>query len=1407
MEGFLTDLGKTFAEKLINGAIEKSRYVFCFKCIAKEFEEEKVKLEAERTTMRQRFRVAIEKDKEIQFNAQVWEERSDKLIQEDTKTKQRCFFGFCPNCIWRYKRGEELANKTEEIKKLMEKGEKLENVELARHLPDVERYSSRYYISFKSREVKYKELLVALKDDNNYTIGLHGMGGTGKTTLAKEVGKQLKTLKQFNHVIDTTVSFTPDIKKIQDDIAGSLGLEWGDINESDRPKKLWSRLTNGDKILVILDDVWGNLNFDDIGIPNSDNHKGCKVLVTTRDLRVCNKMGCGETIQLELLSKEDAWIMFKMHAHLSNVSSKSFLDKGYKITTECKRLPVAIATIASSLKGQKRLKEWDIVLKSLQKNVSMGGVDEDLVDIYKCLKFSYDYLKNEKAKRLFLLCSVFQEDEEMSIEILARLSIAVGLFGEDYCSYEDARSQAVVAKNKLLDSCLLLETENGEVKMHDLVREVAKWMANKEIQEVNLYNKNQQSLIERDKDVKYLLCEGNLLGFFSSKFDGSKLEILIVKMKVSYRTMDFPISFFENAVGLRVLNLKNKVAWHIRKKPKLLLPKSIQSLTNIRSLLVEEFNLGDISIFGSLRSLETLDLDHCQFDELPCEIIKLEKLRLLNLVHCEIRCNNPFDVIQKCSSLEELYFCHSFNEFCKEITLPSLGRYYLTDVPSVIMNDSLSKCVTIQRDYFSEATYKYVMQTTELLQLYIEKGWRNLMPEIVPIDQGMNDLIELRLKDDSQLQCLVDTKHIDSQVPNVFSKLVVLKLDEMENLEELCNGPISFDSLNNLEKLKIMYCRNLRILFNGNLNLCNLKTVTLRKCSTLVSVFDLSTSRSLLLLEKLEIIGCEKLENIVTYDNNKICCNSMFPKLKIVDIKRCHQLQFVIPLLSAKDLLLLESINIESCDKLNYIFGQHQDVKLTSLKELQLIDLPNFIDIFPESYHSTKSSSIEGSSNSISKQQTQLEPIKSNIFSWSHICYGYKLRGSTSTKIPLVSEDQPKDCSISLESSSYRLNTRDHADECLLRLSHVMCNIKKIRLMKLSKIKSVFILSIARIMSSLESLTIESCYELKNIVEDIGDDSGRGNIVFPKLKKLEVENCEKLEYIFGIHINASVHHQNHHINEVIHLHLPALESLELRSLPSLMGVCVKNYCTTFPPLTVLQLFECPQVVTKSIGDFVCSSISNPRDSTSTTIKDLVGNVEHFIALENLKVANSKLQSIFYLDEMNGQQINLGLQEIEFYDLLQMTYLFLLHLRIEQCDELKYIIEEDHVEKNEISNDHMSPIRTCFPKLKTLVVRNCNKLKYIFPASVCTELPELWFLMIRETSKLEKIFGGSEENDQIVEIPKLRLVVFVELPSFFQDQGIEFQTVEFRLVRKCQNLSLTSTTKTPILSWRIPLDDI
>jgi hypothetical protein len=218
------------------------------------------------------------------------------------------------------------------------------------------------------------------------------------------------------------------------------------------------------------------------------------------------------------------------------------------------------------------------------------------------------------------------------------------------------------------------------------------------------------------------------------------------------------------------------------------------------------------------------------------------------------------------------------------------------------------------------------------------------MPEIVPTDLGMNDVFELHLSGISQLRCLVDTT--GTQEPNVLLMLVVLELERMDNLEELFNGPLSFESLKNLEKLSIKDCKHLRSLSKCKLNLCNLKTIKLQNCPMLVSLFQPLTSRSLVLLEKVQIANCEGLENILSGekrekesieeiddgdDNDNKSHGSLFPMLKVLDIEECPRLQYILPFLPTQGRLVLEAIRIRRCDELKYIFGQYHSMFLRRL--------------------------------------------------------------------------------------------------------------------------------------------------------------------------------------------------------------------------------------------------------------------------------------------------------------------------------------------------------------------------------------------------------------------------------------------------------------------------------------------
>jgi len=217
----------------------------------------------------------------------------------------------------------------------------------------------------------------------------------------------------------------------------------------------------------------------------------------------------------------------------------------------------------------------------------------------------------------------------------------------------------------------------------------------------------------------------------------------------------------------------------------------------------------------------------------------------------------------------------------------------------------------------------------------------------------------------------------------------------------------------------------------------------------------------------------------------------------------------------------------------------------------------------------------------------------------------------------------------------------------------------------------------------------------------------------------------------------------------------------------------------------------------------------------------MGNMEHFLGLKSLTVHDSNVENIFLINGENGQQMNFELLEIDLSDMPLMMCLFvgaknsfvfknlakielerceklefvfstsvlrclpqLLYLRIQECKVLKYIIENN-------LEDKKSSI-TCFPKLKSFHILGCNKLKCVFPISICKELPELNLMSIIEAHELKEIFK-SEGDDQKLEIPKLKFIVIAGLPRLCKAQGYQFQAVKYRCVYECQNLSLTSAS--------------
>ncbi|KAH1063578.1 hypothetical protein J1N35_028565 [Gossypium stocksii] len=154
-------------------------------------------------------------------------------LEEEIQLNKRCF-NWCPNWIWRYQLSKKAMKKTQDISELLENFGRLGPVGYRdpTALPTIDFLCSKEFVFSKSSETAFYQIIEALKDEHINMIGLWGMGGVGKTTLACEVGslaKKLnlvdKKLNSFDKVVITTVSQKPNFERIQDQIAQYIGFD------------------------------------------------------------------------------------------------------------------------------------------------------------------------------------------------------------------------------------------------------------------------------------------------------------------------------------------------------------------------------------------------------------------------------------------------------------------------------------------------------------------------------------------------------------------------------------------------------------------------------------------------------------------------------------------------------------------------------------------------------------------------------------------------------------------------------------------------------------------------------------------------------------------------------------------------------------------------------------------------------------------------------------------------------------------------------------------------------------------------------------------------------------------------------------------------------------------------------
>ncbi|KAK8300627.1 hypothetical protein V6Z11_D05G400700 [Gossypium hirsutum] len=495
----------------------------------------------------------------IENDVQNLQSRADKTLsdmgtlEEEIQLNKRCL-NWSPNWSWRYQLSKKAMKKIQDISELLDKFGQLGPVgyPVPTAFPTIDFLCSKEFVFSQSSETAFYQIIEALKDENINMIGLWGMGGVGKTTLAREVGSQAQKLKLFDKVVITTVSQKPNLERIQDQIAHYIGFDMKKEQGRRSEQELWLRLKNEPRILIILDDIWESINLKEkIGIPIGDDQKGCKVLLTTRRQQVCRAMDCQNVVQLDCLDDDEAWTLFEKKAGLDDFSDDSIKILANQIAKKCGGLPIAIVPLESALKG-KTHHEWQAAYRRLKDRRLTEIEDVNEENAYVCLEASFDYLKNMETKTCFLLCSLFPEDDEIYAENLVGYAWGLKLYkGMD--SIKDVRSEVLASIETLKNSGLLLDCGERHVKMHDVVHQFALWIASSR-KEVSFGTVETLPMDESFKHYKAISFETDQTDELPKGVGFPYLKLLLLGS-----FMETSSEFFEGMKALQVCALKDQL--------------------------------------------------------------------------------------------------------------------------------------------------------------------------------------------------------------------------------------------------------------------------------------------------------------------------------------------------------------------------------------------------------------------------------------------------------------------------------------------------------------------------------------------------------------------------------------------------------------------------------------------------------------------------------------------------------------------------------------------------------------------------------------------------------------------------------------------------------------------------------
>ncbi|XP_057775435.1 putative late blight resistance protein homolog R1B-16 [Salvia miltiorrhiza] len=466
----------------------------------------------------------------------------------------------------------------------------------------------------ESGMVGFGDELIQLLDEltgqrsNLHIISIIGMGGMGKTTLAKNIYAHQLIIERFDIRAWATVSHQYNAEQILQQLLSDKD------NSSDKDvDKLGEQLHKtlfGRRYLIILDDIWCVEAWDEVSRFFPDNGNGSRIVLTTRLSDVAKDCG-SSCFPKNLLNENESWELFCKKA-FQNEDCPTELEKvGREIVKLCKGLALSIVVIGGRLlKSPRTVGYWKNVAKDIESSPSSKEKEESLDVLFS----NYSHLP-ARLKPCFLHIGVLKltNHENLHISRIIQLWVGEGFLksngglvleeiGEDYLKELIDRNLIVVSKR----------SKNGRMKccdIHDLLRDLCLKVAEQQgffhvISQGHVVGTERRLVYNnasRGRESARLPLARSIMKFKFEKEESYKHRLVRTLDVNNHRSVEVPLG----CVNLRYLALRIP-----DKLGAMELPSSLSLVWNLHALIIKNSSGNPPTVLAPIEIWKMRQLRH-----------------------------------------------------------------------------------------------------------------------------------------------------------------------------------------------------------------------------------------------------------------------------------------------------------------------------------------------------------------------------------------------------------------------------------------------------------------------------------------------------------------------------------------------------------------------------------------------------------------------------------------------------------------------------------------------------------------------------------------------------------------------------------------------------------------------------